>query len=581
MVTKTKPGINVNNLEGVKAGARSQDVIIVKSSLRVAAPGQRDVADCRRTREAEADDVINLGAPRPPRLLRSDASPRARTARTYTPNPRLYPGPSPKTKLKAERSEGHGRRRKRTFRRPVPKARLYRAAPPRAAAPTAVRQHWPPPAPPGPRVLDTACRAALRLGERRRLASPASPAPPLPAPPPVLSAPRRLVVTLPAATARAMDARPPCSPDEGSDGNDAASAPSEFLAEFLSAIMQRQYAEALKYCRLILQYEPHNTTARGFYPLLQHKVNAHKRADEPRPRRGSSSGDSSAGSRRRALASRHEVMEQEADEAEAARTASESEGEGGSDTEASCASQSSLELDSSPSLSISRRTDHTDSACASGSGSGSMSGSGSGWESTGTAGSADGGGGGSGSGGERPAPADDNGNAPPPCCRHSSPVCLQIDDLENDNNDTTHYKRSLVAGGGGSGSGGGGGDDRGRVAAAAARPVRLLHQVSGEPPLALVVSLCHCTLFSLAHLSFISCSCSIITASHLQPLATTTTRRRWLSRPLLPRRIFLFINRSYTGLIRRINRSCYVECWIMNNFPLAYLRLFSKRDLTP
>ena len=42
--------------------------------------------------------------------------------------------------------------------------------------------------------------------------------------------------------------------------------------------MRRQYAEALKYCRLILQYEPHNATARGFYPLLQHKVQAHKRA---------------------------------------------------------------------------------------------------------------------------------------------------------------------------------------------------------------------------------------------------------------------------------------------------------------
>lgn len=42
--------------------------------------------------------------------------------------------------------------------------------------------------------------------------------------------------------------------------------------QFLSAIMRRQYVEALKYCRLILQYEPHNSTARGFYPLLQHKV---------------------------------------------------------------------------------------------------------------------------------------------------------------------------------------------------------------------------------------------------------------------------------------------------------------------
>ncbi|CAG9580304.1 unnamed protein product [Danaus chrysippus] len=36
--------------------------------------------------------------------------------------------------------------------------------------------------------------------------------------------------------------------------------------------MRRQYAEALDYCRLILQYEPHNATARGFYPLLRHKL---------------------------------------------------------------------------------------------------------------------------------------------------------------------------------------------------------------------------------------------------------------------------------------------------------------------
>ncbi|OWR42501.1 hypothetical protein KGM_210560 [Danaus plexippus plexippus] len=36
--------------------------------------------------------------------------------------------------------------------------------------------------------------------------------------------------------------------------------------------MRRQYAEALEYCRLILQYEPHNATARGFYPLLRHKL---------------------------------------------------------------------------------------------------------------------------------------------------------------------------------------------------------------------------------------------------------------------------------------------------------------------
>lgn len=46
------------------------------------------------------------------------------------------------------------------------------------------------------------------------------------------------------------------------------------VGQFLSAIMRRQYAEALKYCQLILQYEPHNATAQGFYPLLRHKLHA-------------------------------------------------------------------------------------------------------------------------------------------------------------------------------------------------------------------------------------------------------------------------------------------------------------------
>ncbi|KPJ20179.1 hypothetical protein RR48_02437 [Papilio machaon] len=50
---------------------------------------------------------------------------------------------------------------------------------------------------------------------------------------------------------------------------DAPDAPGELLAEFLSAILRRQYAEALRCCRLILQYEPHNATARGFCPLLR------------------------------------------------------------------------------------------------------------------------------------------------------------------------------------------------------------------------------------------------------------------------------------------------------------------------
>ncbi|KAJ2947268.1 hypothetical protein O0L34_g16981 [Tuta absoluta] len=75
-----------------------------------------------------------------------------------------------------------------------------------------------------------------------------------------------------------MAASPHSTPEEVSDGNDSMSAPSEYLAEFLSSIMRRNYAEALKYCRLILHYEPNNTTAHGFYPLLKHKLGLSKRS---------------------------------------------------------------------------------------------------------------------------------------------------------------------------------------------------------------------------------------------------------------------------------------------------------------
>ncbi|XP_047026339.1 serine/arginine repetitive matrix protein 1, partial [Helicoverpa zea] len=252
-----------------------------------------------------------------------------------------------------------------------PNARLYRPAPPRPAPPPAwPRAAWPPPAP-GAR-LDTASRAALRLAEQRR-ARPAR-------------SPRRLVVTLPAPPAPPVDpapryrpasdhfrlrsldtdsgastplaGRPPArasrpapapamdadnrhstSPEDCSEGNETLSAPSEFLAEFLSAIMRRQYAEALKYCRLILQYEPHNATARGFFPLLQHKVAA--RSASPRD---SSSEDASARRPPPAV----ELMEQGAD---SSRSGSRSSSRG------SCASQSSLELDSSGSAPLSQRSD--------------------------------------------------------------------------------------------------------------------------------------------------------------------------------------------------------------------------------
>lgn len=52
------------------------------------------------------------------------------------------------------------------------------------------------------------------------------------------------------------------------------SAPTEILAEFLSALMLKDYPNALKHCKIILQYEPKNATAVEFYPLIMKKLNA-------------------------------------------------------------------------------------------------------------------------------------------------------------------------------------------------------------------------------------------------------------------------------------------------------------------
>ncbi|XP_055613849.1 dentin sialophosphoprotein isoform X2 [Uranotaenia lowii] len=59
---------------------------------------------------------------------------------------------------------------------------------------------------------------------------------------------------------------------EYTDADESLSAPTELLAEFLSAVMLRDYVNALKYCKLILQYEPHNATARDFYPHILSKI---------------------------------------------------------------------------------------------------------------------------------------------------------------------------------------------------------------------------------------------------------------------------------------------------------------------
>ncbi|XP_018565822.1 uncharacterized protein LOC108906875 [Anoplophora glabripennis] len=59
---------------------------------------------------------------------------------------------------------------------------------------------------------------------------------------------------------------------EYTDADESISAPTEFLAEFLSAVMLKDYVTALKYCKLILQYEPNNATAKEFYPLILEKL---------------------------------------------------------------------------------------------------------------------------------------------------------------------------------------------------------------------------------------------------------------------------------------------------------------------
>ncbi|KAL0271808.1 UNVERIFIED_CONTAM: hypothetical protein PYX00_008792 [Menopon gallinae] len=59
---------------------------------------------------------------------------------------------------------------------------------------------------------------------------------------------------------------------EYTDADESISAPTEILAEFLSAIMLKQYETALKYCKIILNYEPNNSTAREFYPLILEKI---------------------------------------------------------------------------------------------------------------------------------------------------------------------------------------------------------------------------------------------------------------------------------------------------------------------
>ncbi|XP_055617341.1 uncharacterized protein LOC129762822 [Toxorhynchites rutilus septentrionalis] len=67
---------------------------------------------------------------------------------------------------------------------------------------------------------------------------------------------------------------------EYTDADESISAPTELLAEFLSAVMLRDYVNALKYCKLILHYEPNNSTARDFYPHILSKIASEANIDQ-------------------------------------------------------------------------------------------------------------------------------------------------------------------------------------------------------------------------------------------------------------------------------------------------------------
>ncbi|XP_063706549.1 glutamate-rich protein 2 [Culicoides brevitarsis] len=49
-------------------------------------------------------------------------------------------------------------------------------------------------------------------------------------------------------------------------------APMELLAQFLSTVMQKDYENALVFCKLIQQFEPTNATANRFYPVIIKKL---------------------------------------------------------------------------------------------------------------------------------------------------------------------------------------------------------------------------------------------------------------------------------------------------------------------
>ncbi|CAG9823216.1 unnamed protein product [Phaedon cochleariae] len=137
---------------------------------------------------------------------------------------------------------------------------------------------------------------------------------------------------------------------EYTDADESISAPTEFLAEFLSALMLKDYATSLKYCKLILQYEPNNATAKEFYPLILEKLqhtndggssNDNESEEDVSECSSSCSGDTENSSSEESS----EVQEEDEDGVEVCQSGGDKQSKGSSEGDGTTGSYSSLEDD--------------------------------------------------------------------------------------------------------------------------------------------------------------------------------------------------------------------------------------------
>ncbi|KAG5888361.1 hypothetical protein JTB14_020761 [Gonioctena quinquepunctata] len=140
---------------------------------------------------------------------------------------------------------------------------------------------------------------------------------------------------------------------EYTDADESISAPTEFLAEFLSAVMMKDYVTALKYCKLILQYEPNNATAKEFYPLilekLQHVTDGSSNDNESEDEE-ISEGSSSSNTDSENSSSGESSEGQEDEEVEVEQGSGDKQSKGSSEGDGTTGSYSSLEDDEAESV---------------------------------------------------------------------------------------------------------------------------------------------------------------------------------------------------------------------------------------